>query len=134
MEKYTISEQDFEQILQRVNENNSRMLELDEWVEEQSQEWQEIGEECKALRKVRGVSVKEIASLLGISEARIYKFENGQPVRDARLIESSYKMAVNIVHLRNHVQGMRAHFRNQYERNEPAIRENEYLSRVLSNV
>lgn len=53
------------------------------------QSWQEKGIAIKAMREAYGVNATDMAHNIGISRARLKRFETGQPVNDAKLIEAS---------------------------------------------
>ncbi|MDM5283120.1 helix-turn-helix domain-containing protein [Peribacillus frigoritolerans] len=103
MTNYRMTDEEFETLAEALfapsKEIEPRRHDVESWIEEQSEEWEEVGEECRTLRKIYGITVKELSSMLGISTTRIYKFENGQPIRDAFLVENAYRMAVTIYQL-----------------------------------
>jgi predicted transcriptional regulator len=61
------------------------------FISENQKEWVLIGENLKKSREDAGYSMAYVARNLGISPSRLKKFESGQPVDSAKLIESAYK-------------------------------------------
>ncbi|WP_169835252.1 helix-turn-helix domain-containing protein [Planococcus faecalis] len=53
--------------------------------------WQEKGALIKEMRESYGITIKDMANHIGISPARVKRFETGQPVNDAKLIEAAYR-------------------------------------------
>ncbi|MCP1146152.1 helix-turn-helix domain-containing protein [Lysinibacillus endophyticus] len=72
-------------------------MEKTQWIDTQINEWAEVGNECRLKRKEIRVSAKAVASLLGVSVNRIYRFEKGQPIRDAKLLENAYLLALDSI-------------------------------------
>lgn len=62
------------------------------YVERNQNHWQAKGAIFRNWRESLGLTVSQVARALGISPARVTRFENGEPVRDARLLESAYSM------------------------------------------
>lgn len=52
--------------------------------------WKQKGALLRKMRKEAGISVANMAAHLKVSSRRLYRFEAGEPVRDAKLIEASY--------------------------------------------
>ncbi|WP_066385455.1 helix-turn-helix domain-containing protein [Neobacillus mesonae] len=69
-------------------------LQSQNWVKKQNKKWKKEGSELRQKRKALNVKVKDIASLLGVSESRIYSLETGKPIRDAILFRNAYELAL----------------------------------------
>lgn len=86
--------------------NNGGMLELchalcinkganrEEWIASNLIEWKVVGEGMRGMREDYNISIRDMAKSLGVSIARINRFEKGEPVRDAKLIYSAYILKI----------------------------------------
>jgi ribosome-binding protein aMBF1 (putative translation factor) len=66
------------------------------WIAQQTDKWTGIGRVYQEKRDQLGISRRKAAEALGISPSRLGKFENGDPVRDAKLIENAYRMFLDL--------------------------------------
>jgi ribosome-binding protein aMBF1 (putative translation factor) len=62
------------------------------FVLEHQETWREIGGYFKEQREAYGLTEYQVAKHLGVSTGRIKRFEAGEPVQDARLLESAYRL------------------------------------------
>lgn len=77
-----------------------------EWVESQSNLWQVRGEIIKKMREHLGCSITSVARQFGISVSRLKRFEAGEPIRDAKLLEHTYYIWVFGESLKRHYNGL----------------------------
>ncbi|OPX86077.1 MAG: helix-turn-helix protein [Pelotomaculum sp. PtaB.Bin104] len=73
-----------------------REIQRQEWIADCSQGWLEIGRELKNKRQMLGITVRRVADAVGVSPATIRKFEEGKPVRSGRIIESAFRMFLEL--------------------------------------
>ncbi|WP_413308830.1 hypothetical protein AA0X95_11080 [Bacillus sp. 1P10SD] len=99
-------------------------LETQKWIERQNKTWKKEGSVLRKKRKDLEVKVKDIASLLCVSESRFYSLEVGRPVSDAVLLRNSYNMALE------KLTGME---NMQSEANYVYKEENTFTLKVLKN-
>ncbi|MGM0899409.1 MAG: helix-turn-helix domain-containing protein [Bacillota bacterium] len=59
-------------------------------IQEHQRVWRQKGSLLKNMRKNAGITVADMARHLKVSPGRLYRFEAGEPVRDAKLLEASY--------------------------------------------
>lgn len=62
----------------------------EQWIASQMSEWQNNGMELRYIREYYGVTLTTVSKELGISNARLKRFEQGEPVRDAKLLYAAY--------------------------------------------
>lgn len=63
----------------------------------QAGEWAEIGGELKEEREALGVTIAEASRNIGVSPSTLSRFEKGNPVKAARIIENGYRMYLRLV-------------------------------------
>ncbi|WP_289354806.1 helix-turn-helix transcriptional regulator [Paenibacillus sp. S-12] len=63
----------------------------------QAGEWAEVGGELKEEREALGVTIAEASRNIGVSPSTLSRFEKGNPVRSARVIENGYRMYLRLV-------------------------------------
>jgi ribosome-binding protein aMBF1 (putative translation factor) len=66
----------------------------EEWIASNLTERKVVGEFMRGIREDFGISIQAMAKSLGISIARIKRFEKGEPVRDGKLIYSAYILKI----------------------------------------
>lgn len=59
-------------------------------IQEHQRTWIQKGALLRNMRQEAEISVPEMARRLNVSPGRLYRFEAGNPVREAKLIEASY--------------------------------------------
>ncbi|WP_166238484.1 helix-turn-helix domain-containing protein [Paenibacillus turpanensis] len=80
---------------------DERCLERERWIEEQHEKWFDIGSELMNHRLSLGVTATQVAEKMGISLSRLRNFEQGLPVKEAKLIENAYRLYLeNVVKIR----------------------------------
>lgn len=75
-------------------------------------EWKAHGEHFKMQREEHGIALKHIASAMGVSTARLKRFEAGEPVRDAKLLTQGYVSLLYIYHLEQRLKVSTAQIEN----------------------
>lgn len=60
------------------------------WMNSQTRDWWSTGQSMRQMRESAGISLNDTARYLGVSIARLKRFENGGAVRDAKLLRSAY--------------------------------------------
>ena len=70
-----------------------------QYVEEHSQEWQDIGTRYRSARDSLNISRRQLRSLIGISEATIARFERGLSIRSRNIVEHAYRTALRFIQL-----------------------------------
>jgi ribosome-binding protein aMBF1 (putative translation factor) len=81
--------------IQRMTNDFLKHIEINEqslFVLEHQETWQEIGSYFKEKREAYGLTEYAVAKHLGVSTGRIKRFEAGEPVQDAKLLESAYRL------------------------------------------
>lgn len=81
--------------LQRMADDFFKHIENHEqslFVLEHQETWREIGDYFKEQREAYGLTEYQVAKHLGVSTGRIKRFEAGEPVKDAKLLESAYRL------------------------------------------
>jgi ribosome-binding protein aMBF1 (putative translation factor) len=85
----------------------------EEWIASNLLEWEVVGEVMRGMREELDISNRVMAKELGVSIARIKRFEKGEPVRDAKLIYHAYLLKITAEDTRrrfsnyyNHTQGI----------------------------
>jgi transcriptional regulator with XRE-family HTH domain len=90
-----------------------RRLKRVEWVKQNKSEWEYYGSWTQCTRKEYGLTLKQVAHCIGISVARLKRFEAGMPVRDAKLLYQGYISALYINELERKVQAAHAFIEDQ---------------------
>lgn len=70
------------------------------YIEENSDQWQEIGLKYKQWRESQWLSKAEVARSIGVAPSTLTKFEEGQPCKIAKTIQAGYEMFTEIRELR----------------------------------
>lgn len=78
-----------------VVEEVSKQLRED-YIAEMSEEWSEVGSTLMHEREARGFSIAEVARNVGVSPSTLRRFEKGNPVQAARIIEQGYRMYLEL--------------------------------------
>ncbi|MFK4166646.1 helix-turn-helix domain-containing protein [Paenibacillus lautus] len=66
------------------------------FIAENEEEWAEVGNDLRAARIERGISLAGASRMVGFSPSTLARFEKGTPVRNAHVIERSYEMLFRI--------------------------------------
>lgn len=80
----------------------------EEWIVQNKNEWEFYGNAAKHTREDFRLPLKYVAEVMGISVARLKRFEAGEPVRDAKLLYQGYISALYIVDLERRLQTAQA--------------------------
>ncbi|RAV19507.1 helix-turn-helix domain-containing protein [Paenibacillus contaminans] len=75
-------------------------LSRDEFITANELDWAEIGRQLQEDRITYQITLSDAAKRIGIAASTLRRFENGEPVRSARIIESAYEMMLEVVDLR----------------------------------
>lgn len=67
-----------------------------EFIEESQDEWKVTGQSYKQRRQLLNISLRKLSGLLGCSESKLRKWENGEPVQAAAMLQHSYDMALQL--------------------------------------
>lgn len=83
------------------------------WIALRLDEWQAVGITMKEMREQMDISIREMAKELGVSIARLKRFEKGDPVQDSKLLYNAYILKIcgdnykrHFENLRNYTQGI----------------------------
>lgn len=76
------------------------------FIEENQNEWKEIGSRYKGWREAHGYSKTEIAKQLGVSTNKLTKFENGDPITNPKLMEKAYGNLTDLIRARKLIADM----------------------------
>lgn len=83
------------------------------WIAMRMDEWLAVGMTMKEMREEMNLTIRDMAKSLGVSIARLKRFENGEPVRDSKLLYSAYILKIygdntyrNYCNLYNYTQGI----------------------------
>ncbi|EFU43932.1 hypothetical protein PVOR_01965 [Paenibacillus vortex V453] len=96
-EKVEAEPQLIDTVLSEQNSATDWKEELREkFIAENEEEWAEVGNDLRAARIERGISLASAARQIGFSTSTLSRFEKGQPVRNANVIERSYGMMMTI--------------------------------------
>lgn len=82
----------YEQLIQQYKPLNDsdNQVQREKWMSFRLDEWKAIGDTLGEMREHLQCSVSYVAKKLGISAARLKRFEAGDPVKDAKLLENAY--------------------------------------------
>lgn len=69
----------------------------EQFIEDNTETWTEIGAEYKAKRESLGISVASLALNVGVGKDKIQRFENGLPILSAKLLQHSIDMYFELV-------------------------------------
>lgn len=75
----------------------------EEFMEYSKDFWFQEGQALKQRRLDLGIKLVDIARMIGCSETRVWKFENGRPVMMSNSLEKSYKLALDHIYLKNKI-------------------------------
>ncbi|MGG4184129.1 helix-turn-helix transcriptional regulator [Paenibacillus jamilae] len=101
MNKLNLKAMDKEQLIELYNDT-SKIIFADskqftkKFIEDSQNEWKEVGQEYKQRRQLLNISLRKLSGLLGCSESKLRKWENGQPVQAADMLQHSYDMALEL--------------------------------------
>ncbi|MET3208798.1 UNVERIFIED_CONTAM: transcriptional regulator with XRE-family HTH domain [Paenibacillus sp. PvR008] len=101
MNTIKLSNMNTEQLVELYN-NTSKLIFADskelkeQFVRDSSDEWKKIGQEYKQRRQFLQISLRKLSGMLGCSESKLRKWENGQPVQAAGMLQHSYDMALEL--------------------------------------
>ncbi|MGW8959661.1 hypothetical protein [Paenibacillus sp. NPDC055715] len=101
MNTINLSNMNTEQLVELYN-NTSKLIFADskelkeQFVRDSSDEWKKIGQEYKQRRQFLQISLRKLSGMLGCSESKLRKWENGQPVQAAGMLQHSYDMALEL--------------------------------------
>ena len=76
-----------------------RRLEIAKYTEE----WKKTGANFKHKRQALNVYLRTLRGMIGVSEKTIRRFENGLPVKNRKIIETSYSTALDCVQAKRQV-------------------------------
>lgn len=110
-----------------------RRLKRVEWVKSNISFWKETGDICKLKREEYGIALKHVAEAMGVSLARLKRFEAGKPVRDAKLLYTGYSSLLYIHHLEQRLRYAGTVIDDQEIRIEHAIGRLRRQSELLIN-
>lgn len=79
------------------------------WLESQSVLWGAQGQVIKEMREHFECSISYVAKELGISVARMKRFEAGKPIRDANLLQQAFYLWVFGENLKRHYNNLHNH-------------------------
>ncbi|MGW8956762.1 hypothetical protein [Paenibacillus sp. NPDC055715] len=93
----------------------------EQFVRDSSAEWKEVGQEYKQRRQLLNISLRKLSGLLGCSESKLRKWENGQPVQAADMLQHSYDMALQLESIKQETEKLKV----KDVSNEATLSENE---------
>ncbi|EHS58318.1 helix-turn-helix domain-containing protein [Paenibacillus sp. Aloe-11] len=93
----------------------------EQFVRDSSAEWKEVGQEYKQRRQLLNISLRKLSGLLGCSESKLRKWENGQPVQAADMLQHSYDMALQLEAIKQEAEKLKV----KDISNEATLSENE---------
>lgn len=76
-------------------ENNNLSL-REEFIARNKPEWKVVGAKLKATREQLDISRNQLAININVSSSRVRNLEEGEPVRDAKLLTAAYKNFVKL--------------------------------------
>ena len=70
-----------------------------DYKKDRENEWQYTGMYFRKERETRGILVTHMANFLGVSVAKLRRFENGEPILSAKQMETTYKTLLTLIDL-----------------------------------
>ncbi|WDM23825.1 helix-turn-helix domain-containing protein [Paenibacillus polymyxa] len=92
------------------------------FIEDSQDEWKEIGREYKQRRQLLQISLRKLSGMLGCSESKLRKWENGQPVQAADMLQHSYDMALELEMIKQGKQNYRKEIHNETTLSDKEVR------------
>lgn len=77
----------------------------EQYVEDNRDNWKEIGAEYKFTRESFNISKAEMARLIGCSPSKVNKFENGEPIQASTMMKRAYTNIFNLKRAEQRVSG-----------------------------
>lgn len=90
----TVREEVAKRISLRERLERDEVLTPEEWVVAKEYDWAEEGARYRTKRLAAGFTIAEAARQTGFSASTLSKFETGQPVQRANVIERSYRLLI----------------------------------------
>ena len=78
-----------------------------QYIEEHMAEWEEKGKEFRRERESRNISRDCISELIGVSPQTLSKLEKGKSVRSRRMLEQSFKTAIEYIDLQKRLDSLK---------------------------
>ncbi|MHA7964956.1 helix-turn-helix domain-containing protein [Paenibacillus sp. CAU 1782] len=87
----TVREEVAKRVALRERLERDETLTPEEWVVAKEVDWIEVGTKYREERERRFLSLAEVAGTIGVSPSTLRRFESGQPVQRANMIERGYR-------------------------------------------